>query len=98
LTFQGLTVLNANGWKKNIDNAAITVKRGGGAVHPMGNVHFLGTSIVDTLGNLGVYFTVYDWSNIGITQFQFLNSRQLEGAKRGTGLFRGVPACSIDIS
>lgn len=98
LTFQGLTVLNANGWKKNIDNAAITVKRGGGAVHPMGNVHFLGTSIVDTLGNLGVYFTVYDWSNIGITQFQFLNSRQLEGAKRGTGLFRGLPACSIDIS
>lgn len=98
LTFQNLTVINANGWKKNVDNAAITVKRGGGAVHPMGNVHFLGTSIVDTLGNLGVYFTVYDWSNIGITQFQFLDSRQLEGAKRGTGLFRGLPACSIDIS
>jgi hypothetical protein len=98
LTFQNLTVTNANGWKKNVDNAAITVKRGGGAVHPMGNVHFLDTSIIDTVGNLGVYFTVYDWSHVGITQFQFLNPRQLTGAKHGTGLFRGLPACSVDIS
>jgi hypothetical protein len=97
LTFQNLTVVNANGWKNNVDNAAITVKRGGGAIHPMGNVHFSGTSIIDTTGNLDVYFTVHDWSHIGITQLQFLDHRKLMGAKRGVGLLNGLPALAVNI-
>src|SRR6185312_7162398 len=97
LTFQNLTVVNANGWKNNVDNAAITVKRGGGATHPMGNVHFSGTSIIDTTGNLDVYFTVHDWSHIGITQLQFLDHRKLMGAKRGVGLLSGLPALAVNI-
>ena len=96
LTFQNLTVVNANSSRTNIDNAAITIKRGGGASHPMGNVHFYGTSVIDTMGNLDVYFTVYDWSNIGITQLQFLAPMELSGANELTGLFNGYPALTLD--
>jgi hypothetical protein len=98
LIFRNLTVMNANGWKNNIDNAAIAVKRGGGAIHPMGNVHFLGTSVVDTAGNLDVYFTVYDWSHIGFAQLQFLSPLQLMGAKSGTGLFNGLPVLTFNVN
>jgi hypothetical protein len=97
LTFQNLTVVNANGSKNNVDNAAITVKRGGGATHPMGNIHFSGTSVFDTAGNLDFYFTVHDWSRVGITQLQFLDPRKLMGAKRGIGLLNGLPALTVNI-
>jgi Right handed beta helix region len=98
LTFRNFAVTNANGSRSTIDNAAIAVKRGGGARYPMGNVHFWDTSITDTAGNLDVYFTAYDWSHIGISQLQFLNSRQLSGAKQGSGLLNGSQAFSWDIN
>lgn len=98
LTFQNLTVVNANGSKNNVDNAAIAIKRGGGATHPMGNVHFFGTSVIDTAGNLGVYFTVYDWSHIGITQLQFLQNARLSGASRNTGFLNGMPTLTLDVN
>ncbi len=98
LTFQNLTVTNANSSRSTIDNAAIAVKRGGGAIHPMGNVHFLGTSITDTASYLDVYFTVYDWSKIGISQLQLMNFGALSGARAATGLFNGSPAPSVNIN
>ena len=98
LTFQNLTVSNVNSSRSTIDNAAIAVKRGGGAVYPMGNVHFLGTSISDTLGYLNVYFTVYDWSHIGIAQLQLIDFGPLNGAKAATGLFNGSPVPSVNIN
>ncbi len=98
LIFQNLTVTNVNSSRSTIDNAAIAVKRGGGAVYPMGNVHFLGTSIIDTAGYLDVYFTVYDWSHIGIAQLQLMDFGSLSGAKAATGLFNGSPAPSININ
>ena len=96
LTFQNLKVLNVNQSKTNIDNAAIAIKRGGGDRNYMGNVHFFGTSVIDTDGNVDVYFTVWDWSKIGIKQVQFLNPGQLLGAKLGTGLFQGKHAITLD--
>jgi Right handed beta helix region len=97
LVFQNLTVANANRWHNNVDNAAIAVKRGGGAVNPMGNVHFLGTSISDSTGNLDTYFTVWDWSHVGITQVQFMDSRTLSGARQNTSLLSGLPTAVINL-
>ena len=48
LTFQNLNVLNANQSRTNIDNAAVAVMRGAGDRNYMGNVHFIGTSIIDS--------------------------------------------------
>lgn len=98
LIFRNLTVINANGWHNNVDNAAITVKRGGGAIHPMGNVHFFGTSVVDTVGNIDVYFTVYDWSNVGFAQLQISKFRLLTGATRRTGLVNGLPSLHLNVN
>jgi hypothetical protein len=98
LTFQNLKVLNANQSRTNIDNAAVAVKRGGGDASYMGNVHFVGTSIIDTMGNMDVYFTVWDWSHVGIKEVQFVNPVQLSGAARGTGLYRGKPTMTVNIS
>jgi hypothetical protein len=97
LVFQNLTVVNPNRWHNNVDNAAIAVKRGGGDVNLMGNVHFIGTSISDSNGNLDTYFTVRDWSRVGITQVQFIDSRALSGARHNTSLLSGVPTAVINV-
>src|SRR5262249_45816384 len=57
LVVRNLTVTNANSSGKNYDNAAISIKRGGGGHLPLGNVTFLGTSIFDTKGRLQTYFS-----------------------------------------
>lgn len=96
LTFQNLNVLNANQSRTNIDNAAVAVMRGGGDRNYMGNVHFIGTSIIDSAGNTDVYFTVWDWSHVGIKQVRFIDSLRLAGAKHGTGLYQGKPTTTVN--
>jgi hypothetical protein len=98
LTFQNLNVLNANQSRTNTDNAAVAVMRGGGDHSYMGNVHFIGTSIIDTAGNTDVYFTVWDWSHVGIKQVRFVDSLRLAGAKRSTGLYLGKPTMTLNVS
>jgi hypothetical protein len=54
------------------DSAAVDVIRGAGATVPMGNVHFLNINIAVTNGKVDHYFNFEDWSNIGITEIEFI--------------------------
>lgn len=75
LTFQNLTVTNphVNGPDPSYgDSAAVAVIRGGGATAPMGNVHYLNINIAVTNGKVDHYFNFEDWSNIGITNVEFV--------------------------
>lgn len=97
LTFRDLTVLNANMHRKTYDNAAVAVKRGGGGVGKMGNVHFIRPKITDTKGNLEYYFTFRDYSGIGFDNVEFRDP-ELRGASRRAafGLFDGRAVESVN--
>jgi hypothetical protein len=92
LTFQNLTVTNPhfNGPDAYGDSAAVAVIRGGGGTVPLGNVHFLNISIASTNGKTDHYFDFQDYSNVGITNVQFVPGT-LSGATQAppNGLVQG---------
>lgn len=98
VTFEDLTVIDANSSRSTYDNAAVAVKRGGGGVTPLGNIAFLRATIIDTTGALDYYFTFRDYSNVGFEKVRFLNPVKLAGARRSPpdGLIQGQAANSVD--
>ena len=96
-TFQNLTITNANTSRTNVDGAAIAVKRGGGASRPMGNVKFIGTSISDPNHKLQNYFTVEDYSKIGVSNIYIGSFGTLSGLSSTLGILNGRTVTSVDI-
>jgi hypothetical protein len=98
VAFENLTVVDPNGSRSTYDNAAVAVKRGGGGVTPLGNISFIGASIIDKAGKLDYYFTLRDYSGVGFEKVKFLNPARLAGARHASpyGLIQGKPANSVD--
>ncbi len=97
-TFQNLVITNANTAGVNVDGAAIAVKRGGGATQPMGNVIFTGISILDPYGNLQNYFTVEDFSGVGISNIYIGNFGTLNGPPfLNMGILNGQVVDVVDV-
>ena len=93
-----MTITNANTSGTNVDGAAIAIKRGGGATQPMGNVTFTGISISDPYGNLQNYFTVEDYSNIGISNIYIGDFGTLSGiSSSNIGILNGQFVDQVDI-
>jgi hypothetical protein len=93
LTFQNLTVTNphVNGPDPSYgDSAAVDIIRGGGATIPEGNVHFLNIIIAVTNGKVDHYFNFEDFSNVGISNVEFVPGT-LSGATQvpPNGLMQG---------
>jgi hypothetical protein len=99
LRIRNLTVTDPNGSGKTYDGAAIAVKRGGGGRTALGNVSFKGTSILDTKGRLKTYFSVRDYSNVGLKNIRIGDFRSLRGLPAGApiGMVDGRPQSSVDI-
>lgn len=99
LVVRNLTVTDANGSGKTYDGAAIAVKRGGGGRIDLGNVRFEGTSILDTKGRLKTYFSVRDYSKIGLRNIWIGDFRTLRGVPAGApiGMVDGRPQRSVNI-
>jgi hypothetical protein len=105
LTFQNLTVTNphVNGPDPSYhDSGAVDVIRGGGGTVPIGNVHFLNTTIAITNGMSDHYFNFQDGSGIGIAttgsnRVQFIPA-SLSGATNvpPNGLVGGAGANVLD--
>jgi len=100
LTFQNLTVINphVNGPDPVLgDSAAVGIVRGGGGTIPLGNVHFLNTTIAITNGKSDRYFNFQDNSGIGIKNVQF-EPNSLSGATNTppNGLDQGSGANAMD--
>ena len=96
--FQNLTITNANTSGTNVDGAAIAIKRGGGATQPMGNVTFTGISIADPSHHLGSYFTVEDYSKVGLRSIYIGNFGTLSGLSSSlTGILNGQAVSGVNI-
>ena len=97
-TFQNLVITNANTAGVNVDGAAIAVKRGGGATQPMGNVIFTGISILDPNHHLESYFTVEDYSGVGVRNIYIGNFGTLNGLLSSTtGILNGRVVSGVNI-
>jgi hypothetical protein len=99
LNFQNLSVTNANSSGSTYDGAAIGVKRGGGAANPLGGVSFTGTSIAGNNGKLQHYFSVEDYSNVGLRAIHIGNFGSLSGipATNSLGVVNEVSVNSANI-
>jgi hypothetical protein len=97
LTFRDLTVIDPNQSHSAIDNAATIVKRGGGAVGPMGGVHFLNPTIKSTDGKVDYYFTYHDWSQVGIGNVKFVGGTLAGAVHHPYGLFNDKEVTSVDV-
>ena len=75
------------------------MKRGGGGRIALGNVRFEGTSILDTKGRLKTYFSVRDYSKVGLKNIWIGDFRSLRGLPAGApiGVVDGRPQSSVDI-
>jgi hypothetical protein len=89
LTFQNLTVTNANQSRTTVNNAAVGIERdpsyGGIVKGTIGNVYFLNPTIRDTTSKIDYYYTINDYSGIGEVNIQFQTTQaQLSGARLAT--------------
>jgi hypothetical protein len=98
LVVRNLTVTDANGSGKTYDGAAIAVKRGGGRI-ALGNVRFEGASIIDTKGRLKSYFSVRDYSKVGLKNIWIGDFRTLRGLPAGApiGMVDGRSQSAVNI-
>ncbi len=99
LKFQNLSATNANSSGSTYDGAAIGVKRGGGAPNPMGGVTFTGTAIAGNNGKLQHYFSIEDYSNIGLRAIYIGDFGSLSGipATNSLGIVDGVSVNPLNI-
>lgn len=97
LVFQDLTIVDPNRSGKALDKAAVMIKRGGGAPGPMGGVHVLHPTITARAGRVDYYFTVHDWSNIGIHNLRFVPGPLRGAAKHPYGLYEGKEAERLEV-
>lgn len=99
VSFIRLTVIDPNSAGTTMNNAAVAVKRGGGGHEPIGNVEFAYTTICDTRRHpkLDYYFTIADYSHIGIHNVIFRDAVKLTGArhKEPLGLYQGEGIAGI---
>lgn len=98
LIFTGLTVVNPGASGSNYDGAAVAVKRGGGGVGNLGNVTFTGMTVTGAV-HCSSYFTVRDYSNIGVAHIHISNFGTLSGASSSSplGWLNGAGVSSINI-
>ncbi len=75
------------------------MKRGGGGRIDLGNVRFEGISIIDAKGRLKTYFSVRDYSKVGLKNIWIGDFRSLRGLPAGApiGVVDGRPQSSVDI-
>jgi hypothetical protein len=99
LKFQNLTVTNANASNSTYDGAAIGIKRGGGGQTMLGGVTFTGTSISGSNGMLQHYFTVEDYSKVGLSSIFIGDFGSLSGipATNSAGIVNGLSVNSVNI-
>jgi hypothetical protein len=100
LTFNNLTVTNPhrNGPDPSYgDSAAVAIIRGGGGTVPEGNVHYVGTNVGVTNGQVTYYFDFEDNSNVGISNVTFTPG-VLSGATQSSvnGLIDGQTTNSVN--
>ena len=97
LIFQSLTVENPNQAHATDDNTAVAVIRGGGGQGEIGNVSFVNTSITDITGSLDRYFTFVDYSNVGLSNVEFIDPGVLFGAPSSGGLLMDRPVMTVSV-
>ena len=98
LTFQDCTVndsVTRGSTTDDPDAAAIGVKRGGGAVHPMGNVTFTRMRIGGT--HLQRDFSVEDYSQVGLSALHIGSFAAVSSGSTGRGLVNGANASSLEV-
>lgn len=98
LSITGSTFSNNNSAGITTDDADFGIVRGGGGTNNMGNVVFTGNSITSTNGHLTYYFTVEDFSSIGLAHITIGSFGTLSGASGGTnGLLNGSGVSSVSV-